>query len=540
MGNWSVKDPSTNGLRGFTPTHLGDAEPARIVALEGSVCAYETGSCVRAAASQSSAEIVLPKPLEIAAGKDVVAGSYLPQNNGAPDLSAIVAGRDVVDAAFEVRGTGTAVIEAGRNVVDRVVPPIGVSWSSLDPSKKKAALESPRGGSILGEGDGSKDVDLANPALPAGKGPTVIVIAGAAGGIDLERFAAAYLDPAPAPGAPSYLPELAAFMAGRGYGSLPPAALRAAFDALPRLVREAFLVDRVYFAELKASGLEYNDPSSERYHSYDRGFRAVSLLFPGSDAAAGDVRLEGKPVETWSEGSIAVLAPYGRVAVGSEAFDTNAGGGIVTRRGGAVRVMAGDNIDLYTSRVFTLQGGDITMWTSDGSITAGSGSKTSISDVPLSYTMSNDGVVAVNVFGLQTGAGIGVLDASVGADAERPRSRLDLIAPHGEVNAGDAGIRVVGDLNIAALSVVGTENIRVSSGSSAGVPTVSAPSLAVLAAADRVTAAASKEGVGPNPAAAARAVAELPSIVTVEVVGYETDGSAEEQDPRNKKSSPVR
>jgi filamentous hemagglutinin len=211
------------------------------------------------------------------------------------------------------------------------------------------------------------------------------------------------------------------------------------------------------------------------------------------------------------------------VAVGSAAFDTSTSltGGVVTRRGGDVHVMADGNIDLYTSRVFTLQGGSITMWTSEGSITAGSGSKTSVTDVPLSYAMTNDGVVSVNVFGLQTGAGIGVLDALQGADSNRPRSRIDLIAPFGEVNAGDAGIRVVGDLNIAAQTVVGLENIQVTGGTARGVPQVEAPNLALTTTADALTATATQAGVGPSPEAARRAIAELPSIITVEVVGYE-------------------
>src|SRR5262249_23898880 len=118
------------------------------------------------------------------------------------------------------------------------------------------------------------------------------------------------------------------------------------------------------------------------------------------------------------------------------------------------RLMANENIDLYTSRVFTLQGGDITMWTSNGSITAGSGSRTSVFNRPLSYLTTADGVVKVNVFGIQTGAGIGVLDALQGS-GQRKLSRLDLIAPRGEINAADAGIRVVGDINLAAAVVVG-------------------------------------------------------------------------------------
>src|SRR3546814_18255982 len=97
------------------------------------------------------------------------------------------------------------------------------------------------------------------------------------------------------------------------------------------------------------------------------------------------------------------------------------------------------------------------MWTSNGDITAGVGSKTSVFRPPLVYNITNDGLVSINVFGLQTGAGIGVLDA--GGTGNREESRLDLIAPRGEVNAGDGGIRGVGDLNNAAPPLVGLAQI---------------------------------------------------------------------------------
>src|SRR3546814_10402866 len=111
------------------------------------------------------------------------------------------------------------------------------------------------------------------------------------------------------------------------------------------------------------------------------------------------------------------------------------------------------------------------MWTSNGDITAGGGAKTNVTNVPLSFLLNGDGQLSVNVFGLQTGAGIGVLDAFDGRDPDRRKSRLDLLAFFGEVNAGDAGIRVVGDSNIAALRVVNAATIEVS-GEADGIPQV--------------------------------------------------------------------
>jgi hypothetical protein len=46
---------------------------------------------------------------------------------------------------------------------------------------------------------------------------------------------------------------------------------------------------------------------------------------------------------------------------------------------------------------------------------------------------------------------------------------VNLIAPKGDVNAGDAGIRVAGNLNIAAVQVIGAGNITVV-GTATGVP----------------------------------------------------------------------
>src|SRR5262249_29281231 len=134
-------------------------------------------------------------------------------------------------------------------------------------------------------------------------------------------------------------------------------------------------------------------------------------------------------------------------------------------------------------------------------------------------------------FGLQTGAGIGVLDALQGSGTPR-RSRLDLIAPRGEVNAGDAGIRVVGDINIAAAVVVGVENISFS-GKSAGVPKVEVPNVAVLTSASQLAQAATRAGVGPD-AQARTSVADLPSIITVEVVGYEAPADKQETERKRR------
>jgi hypothetical protein len=527
--------------RGDTPLHAGDPDPVLIVALNGSICAQVGGSCVRSPPppySQVStlATLSIPKPIQAYAGLDILAGYWKPQHNTPADLSVLSAGRDIYQPVIEVTGQGSMLVEAGRDVI----------FGETSVTLSKIVAPPREGGAIFGLGNLTSAGTYLSPPLPRDRGADFYILAGAATGrVDWEAFAAAYLGTGGA-GAPkvvrTYLTELADFMKGLDkarYGALSGAGLVAAFEALAPESRRPFL-EQVLFTELKETGIDYNDPKSPRFKSYNRGFEAVHLLFPIDpatldDRSRGNVILHGKPVETELAGSITIMAPYGRVEVGTDLIQARVDpslGGVVTRRGGDIRIMADQDISLFSSRVFTLQGGDITMWTTDGSITAGVGSKTSVTQRPLQYLLSSAGAVLVDAFGLSTGAGIGVLDALQNA-GDRPPSRLDIIAPRGEVNAGDAGIRVVGNINIAAAVVVGVENIQVS-GASTGVPKVEAPNIGSLTSASSVAQAASRQGVGPDPQSR-NAMADLPSIITVEVLGYETTEPSGEADPRKKK-----
>ena len=133
--------------------------------------------------------------------------------------------------------------------------------------------------------------------------------------------------------------------------------------------------------------------------------------------------------------------------------------------------------------------------------------------------------------GLATGGGIGVL-ASVKGIA--PGS-VDLIAPEGTIDAGDAGIRATGNLNIAAAQVLNAGNISVG-GTSTGAPStsISAPSLGAVTAANNSSAAtnsaAQEQTIAKNRDGSA--AQDLPSIITVEVLGY---GGGEEDDEESRR-----
>lgn len=141
------------------------------------------------------------------------------------------------------------------------------------------------------------------------------------------------------------------------------------------------------------------------------------------------------------------------------------------------------------------------------------------------------GDVKTDLAGLATGGGIGVLETVAGV----PPSDVDLIAPSGTVDAGDAGIRVSGNLNISAVLVLNAGNIQVG-GASAGVPVVAAPNIGNL------TTASNSSAAGANAATqvatqnrSPTAAEEVPSIISVEVIGYGGSQGGDEDDERKKR-----
>ncbi|MFZ4682281.1 MAG: filamentous hemagglutinin family protein, partial [Terrimicrobiaceae bacterium] len=194
--------------------------------------------------------------------------------------------------------------------------------------------------------------------------------------------------------------------------------------------------------------------------------------------------------------------------------------GVVTEFGGAVNVFLKGDLDIGATRIFTLRGGDLTIWSSEGDIAAGTAAKTVVSAPPTRVTIdATSAEVQTDLGGLATGGGIGVL-ASV--DGVEP-GNVTLIAPVGTVDAGDAGIRATGDITIAAAAVVNADNIS-AGGASVGVPTtavVAAPNIAGLSSASSSTGATSSAATQmANQARPEPTPEETPSAITVEVLGY--------------------
>jgi hypothetical protein len=516
--------PETTSINGFfavndTPAsnlHAGDTDPIRLYAVTGDIIDASLGAV--AANTRGGITVITyiaAKAADVRAARDIVnfgssSSTAVIMNNNADDVSVISAGRDVIDAVVDIAGPGNLIVSAGRN------------------------LYQSNTGNILSVGP---IFDVTAQNSNSGAGITLLAGVGAAGP-DYAAFANLYLNPAstlPLEDAGTivagYDQQLLSWLQQRfGYtGSAANA--YAYFTMLPVLQQEVFLL-QVYFAELNQSGLEYNDPTSVRFHSYLRGKDAIAALFPttGADGQPisyqGNITMglgvQGQPltggIETEFGGAIQVLAPGGQVLVGSETLPSL---GLITQGSGDIDVYSLESILLGQSRIMTTFGGNILAWSAEGNIDAGRGSKTSIVFTPPRIVYNNYGTVALAPTVPSTGAGIATLNPI----PQVPPGNVNLVAPTGFVDAGQAGIRVSGNLNIAAVQIINAANIQVQ-GTATGLPIVQAPNLGALTAASN-TAGASQAAVA---APTSSGNNERPSIIIVEVLGY-GGGEGNEDNP---------
>lgn len=344
---------------------------------------------------------------------------------------------------------------------------------------------------------------------------------------------------------------------------------RAFFAALPPAQQQAYLRN-VYYAELRAAGREYNDADGRRFGSYLRGREAIATLFPEQDADGKKIAYEGdltmyssalyfnadivngqppvaRPtvgrdyltkaqwqalgspmynvsyydvldagIHTNFGGDISIMVPGGRTLVGIDGgFNPGPGSGVMTQGEGDISIFAQGDILMGQSRIFTTFGGNILAWSAAGDINAGRGSKTTVVYTPQRRVYDSMGNVSLSPSTPNTGAGIATLNPV----PEIAPGDIDLIAPLGTIDAGEAGIRVSGNVNLAAMQVLNAENIAVQ-GEAVGIPVVAAVNVAALtnasAAASQASVAA-QEVVQRERAAARQA---LPSVFQVRVIGF--------------------
>ena len=508
-----------------SPLHMNtDAEVAHLVARGGDIKGDGAGYSA-----------ILAKPAWIEAGRDIKDVRLQIENHTPSTLSRVRAGRDVVYAdnadpttgnvpnnnqRIAVSGPGGLEVLAGRNI------DLGGSVGIVSRGNLDVANLPEHGADIY---------------VMAGLGKTTD---GRVRTPDYQAFSNSYFDNSAAG-----TQAMQDFFANverqlRLNKSLPEADVqqqlvdyRASFSN--RALSEKALL--VFFSELRQGGKQGSA------FNYKRAYQAIGTLFPGHDYQ-GDINLFNSQIKTESGGDINLLAPGGLVNVGqAKTGNTKSPSeqGIFTVRGGVIRSFSSGDFLVNQSRVFTLQGDDLLLWSTGGNIDAGKGSKTASATPPPRLIYRNNAFV-LDTSSLVAGSGIGQLLARDGFKA----GEVGLFAPQGEVNAGEAGIRVAGDLLIGALRVIGADNIQVG-GLSVGVPVAQSTSLGGLTGGSNLA-----EGRGDDPTKSMRgqdgdeklkrirdALSGIQtSFISVEVMGFgstgQSSGLSEEEDRKRRCADP--
>ncbi|HDR9583596.1 TPA: filamentous hemagglutinin family protein [Burkholderia stabilis] len=544
--------------------HRDDTQPVRIYGLNGSIV---NGTVDTSAASDgfysNLVTLSVDKPALVQAGQDIVNLAFWGQNLRSSDVTRVVAGRDIYDTPIPdtgggavpvlvIGGPGWFDVQAGRN--------IGPLTSRAELYNQQAI---PTGVPLFTGIDAVGNAN--NPNLPR-ESANVNVLFGVGPGVDLPGFISTYIAPGSSvAGVPSATPALVAFMEQYDAGALgvdtglqadKDAALARVgrltaddawkqFKALPSYVQQLF-AEKVLFGVLAQVGADFNDPASRYNGQYSRGYQAINTLFPASfgytannlgggsngankSASTGNLDIRSTTIQTQQGGDVTILGPGGQALVGStmappQIVDANgkvvAGPGtmgILTLEKGNVDIFTDQSVLLAQSRIFTEQGGDMTIWSSNGDINAGKGAKTSADTPAPQYVCDANHYCTVDSRGQVTGAGIATLQSIPGA----PKGTVNLIAPRGTVDAGDAGIRA-GNLNVAALRVVNADNIQVT-GKATGIPLVQAVNTGALTAASSAASAASQvaQDIARNNASG---VAPRRWTISVQVEGFGDNG----------------
>ncbi|WP_155255017.1 filamentous haemagglutinin family protein [Bradyrhizobium elkanii] len=513
-------------------------KPSHIYAVNGDITGIRYGRIVDQSWTAPDQSIVAntyyqaARPLRMLAGGDIVNTMGLILHTDQNDVSTIAVGGNIIYAGapsstngwrggLAIAGPGTLEITAAKDIYQGSIATV----ESIGPLL--AGDNRPGAGVVMQAGVGAGEIGV--------------------GQVDWTGFAKLYLDPknlvgegklADQPGkvAKTYEAELYDWLKARfGYSGAKADAL-GYFFTLSAAQQRIFL-RQVYYAELTAGGREYNEDGGPRAGSYLRGRQAIATLLPNDAAYGGDITMfsaavaagAGKTtvqsgyVHTDFGGDIQFVVPNGEVTLGTEGLSPGADAGLITQGAGDIQIYSKGSVLLGLSRIMTTFGGNIIVWSAEGDINAGRGAKTTVIYTPPKRAYDRYGNVTVSPVVPSSGAGI----ATLRQIAEVPPGTVDLVAPLGTVDAGEAGIRASSFVNIAALHIVNAANIQ-AQGGVVGVPQVQAPNIGGLTEASNTAGAAAQQATVPQ----ARA-GEQPSIIIVEFLGF--GGGSEEDRPNSER-----
>jgi len=492
-------------------------EPMRFYAVNGDISNIRTGFDKGRVLQVPEPLYIGGSPVWIRAGRDIIAGggldeTYTPTidetgvgglivHTRSDDVSIIQAGRDIIYANFSIAGPGTLEVTAGRDIYQADTGSI-VSIGAVAPGDTRP-------------------------------GASITLMAGMANGVDWSAIRSRYLDPANLadPARPLadqngkvakvYSKELAEWLDQRyGFEGTAAEAL-AKFDGLASEQQRIFLRE-IYYAELREGGREYNNPDSSRYASYLRGRDMIATLFPDKDAEgkdierSGDIIMYGKSgMRTNFGGDIEMMAPGGQIVLGVEGEVPPPSAGVLTQGQGDIRLFSEQSLLLGLSRIMTTFGGSILGWSEEGDINAGRGAKTTVLFTPPLRTYDNYGNVRLAPQVPSSGAGIATLNPI----AEVAPGDIDLIAPLGTIDAGEAGIRVSGSINLAALQVLNAANIQVQ-GEATGIPVAVSVNTGALTSASSAASAVANQAADLAERARPQVRTEIPTLVDVRFLGF--------------------
>ena len=493
--------------------HAGDTQPLRIYAGTGDI---------------SDLTLYSAKPVEITAAEDIRDIALYIQNVSPSSLSVVSAGRDIIaydansplqvisrssgnalygnpqSGDLQISGPGTLEVLTGRNL------DLGIGAGNSD-----------------GTGTGITSIGNArNPYLDF-SGANIIAAAGIGAAPSLETSSADF---------PAFIAKYV--KAGDGAAHLQELGYtQNEFDAFTSKMQDQIAL-QVFYLVLRDAGRDHNNPDKPGYKNYTSGTEAIASLFPGTQWN-GNINTESRDIRTKNGGRINLLIPGGGLTLATTTIGNPlAPPGIITESGGDISIFTHANVSLGISRIFTLRGGNEIIWSAIGNIAAGSSSKTVQSAPPTRVLIDPQSAnVITDLAGLATGGGIGVLASVAGM---KP-GNVDLIAPVGTIDAGDAGIRVSGNLNISAAVVANSGNIAAGGTSTGTAPSApSAPSVSSMSAASTTAGASATavENASKQEAATSAPPAEAPlSFISVEVIGYgggdgeeNGDGNADKQE----------